>query len=99
MASEERGLRLVGQQLRVDSGGVLELDRLELVVGELVLNDFGVITATGKVGVWVIGWVWIVSRVGVICGCGSSGLMGVWVIGWVWIANCVWVIRWVWVIR
>lgn len=55
MASEERGLRLVGQQLRVDSGGVLELDKLELVVRELVLNDFGVITATGKVGVghWV----------------------------------------------
>ena len=39
------------QLSRVDNGGVLELDRLELVVGELVVNDFGVISATGKVGV------------------------------------------------
>ena len=39
------------QLSRVDNGGVLELDRLELVVGELVVNDFGVISAKGKVGV------------------------------------------------
>ena len=50
MASEERGMRLVGQLLRVDSGGVLELDRLELETEELIVNDFGIITATGKVG-------------------------------------------------
>ena len=47
----------VDQLSRVDSGRVLELDSLELVVRKLMVSDFGVITAIGVVvmghQVWV----------------------------------------------
>jgi hypothetical protein len=49
VASEERGMRLAGQVMRVDSGAVLEVDRVQLEVGELIVNDYGIITASGKV--------------------------------------------------
>lgn len=49
VASEERGMRLVGRLLRVDSGAVLEVDRVDLRVGELVVNDYGIVTASQKV--------------------------------------------------
>ena len=47
----------VDQLSKVDSGRVLELDSLELVVRKLMVSDFGVITAIGVVvmghQVWV----------------------------------------------
>jgi hypothetical protein len=42
-------MRLAGQVMRVDSGAVLEVDRVQLEVGELIVNDYGIITASGKV--------------------------------------------------
>ncbi|KAL8620488.1 hypothetical protein ACOMHN_056880 [Nucella lapillus] len=48
VVSEERGLRLTGRHLRVDSGGVVQLDRGEVVVGQLTVHDSALITATGQ---------------------------------------------------
>lgn len=47
--SQGQGISLIGDYIRVDSGGRLELDKLELVTRELEIHDFGIISATGEV--------------------------------------------------